>query len=83
MMILVLTAVESSRVKTSLLISWVFIVIEGVMFQCFSDDSRKTFTSVPHVDGSGTEIESDPVTELVEVLHYLLEISFAVHNSLF
>ena len=40
-----------------------FIVVKRVMFQGFPNDSRKTFTSVPHVDGSGTEIESDPVAE--------------------
>ena len=33
------------------------------MFQCFSNNSRKTFTSVSHVNGLGTEIESDPVAE--------------------
>ena len=40
-----------------------FIVIEGVMFQGFSNDSRQTFTTVAHVNGLGTEIESDPVAE--------------------
>ena len=40
-----------------------FIVIKGVMFQCLSDDSRQTFTSVSHINGLGTEIESDPVAE--------------------
>ena len=40
-----------------------FIIIEGIMVQCFSYDSRQTLTPVAHIDRFGTEIESHTVTE--------------------
>ena len=40
-----------------------FIIIEGIMVQCFTYYSRQTLTTVAHIDRFGTEIESHTVTE--------------------
>ena len=40
-----------------------FIIIEGIMAQCFTYNSRQTLTTVAHIDGLGTEIESHTVAE--------------------
>ena len=40
-----------------------FIIIEGIMVQCFTYYSRQTLTTVAHIDRLGTEIESHTVAE--------------------
>ena len=40
-----------------------FIVVKRIMFQGVPNDACQTFTTVAHVNGLGTEIESDTITE--------------------